>query len=162
MFATPDFWVAVSFFAFLGLVWKAGGFRMIIGALDKRGERIRHELDEAKRLREEAAALLADYQKKRGEAEKEAEEIVSNARSEAERVARDASERLADFVQRRTAAAETRIAQAEAKATQDVRDAATEAAIKASETVLRDQLRGDGSRELLERSLGEVRTKLHS
>jgi len=160
--ATPEFWVAVAFFAFLGIVWKLGGFAAMFGALDKRGERIRRELDEAKRLREEAAALLADYQKKRAGAEAEAEAIVSTARAEAERIARESSQRLADFVKRRTEAAEARIAQAEAKATQDVRDAAAEAAVKASETVLREQLSGQAGADLLGRALGEVRTKLHS
>lgn len=162
MLATPEFWVAVAFFAFLGIVWKLGGFRSMFGALDQRGVRIRRELDEAKRLREEAAVLLAEYQKKHSGAEAEAETIVSNARAEAERIASEASERLADFVKRRTEAAETRITQAEAKATQDVRDAAADAAVKASETVLRDQLRGQAGADLLGRALGEARTKLHS
>lgn len=162
MFATPEFWVAVSFVIFLGIVWKAGAFRSMIGALDNRGQRVRHELDEAKRLREEASALLAEYQKKRGAAEQEAEEIVSNARAEAERVAREASERLTDFVKRRTEAAEFRIAQAEAQATQDVRNVAADAAIQVSETVLRDQLRGAAGQDFVAKSLGEVKAKLHS
>ena len=85
MFFEAEFWVAVAFAIFAAILWKAGAFRQMTDALDQRGKRIQAELDEAKRLREEAARVLADYQKRRTEAEREAEAIVSSAREEAER-----------------------------------------------------------------------------
>ena len=162
MFATPEFWVAAAFFIFMAIVWRMGAFAKMFGAVDARGARIRAELDEARRLREEAAALLADYQRRRSEAEAEATQIVAAAREEAERVGREAHERMTEFVARRTAAAEAKIAQAETQAAQQVRAAAAEAAVKVSEAVLREQVRGQAGEELLSRSLAEVRTKLHS
>ena len=59
MFFEPEFWVAVAFVIFLAIVWKVGGFKAMTGGLDSRAERIRAELAEAQRLRQEAAALLA-------------------------------------------------------------------------------------------------------
>ena len=91
-----------------------------MSGLDKRGNMIRAELEDARILREEAQRVLADYQKKRQEAEAEAAEIVRTARVEAERLAADAQTKLADFVTRRTRMAEQKIAQAEAQATADV------------------------------------------
>ena len=159
---TPEFWVLVSFLLFMGVIWYVGGFARILEGIDSRGRRIRAELDEARRLREEAAAVLAGYTARRAEAEREAAAMVAAAREEAERVGREAHERLTEFVARRTAAAEAKIAQAEAQATQQVRAAAAEAAVKVSEVVLREQVRGPLGQDLLAKSLAEVKTKLHS
>lgn len=162
MLQTPEFWVLVAFVIFMGIAAYAGAFTKMIDALDRRGRLVRAELDEAKRLREEAAAVLADYKRKSQEAEREAEAMIAAAREEAERTAKDAHERMTDFVARRTAAAEAKIAQAEIQATQDVRAAAAEAAVRVSETILREQVRGPLGQELVTRGLGEVKAKLHS
>lgn len=162
MFLEAEFWVAVSFFIFVAIVWKVGGFRAITEGLDQRGKRIRAELDEAKRLREEAAQVLAGYKTRRGEAEKEATEIIAAAKEEAERTAEEAHRRMEDFVRRRTAAAETKIAQAEAQAMAQVRAAAADAAVQASETILRERLAGEAAQELISKSLADVTRKLNS
>lgn len=162
MFLEAEFWVAVSFFIFAAIVWKVGGFRALAEGLDQRGKRIRAELDEAKRLREEAAQVLADYKTRRGEAEKEAAEIVAAAKEEAERTAEEAHRRMEEFVRRRTAAAETKIAQAEAQATAQVRAAAADAAVQVSETILRERMAGEAAQELISKSLADVTRKLNS
>ncbi len=161
MLLEAEFWVAVAFVIFCAIVWKVGGFKALTEGLDSRGKRIQAELDEAKRLREEAASVLAADQRRRGEAEKEAQEILAAAREEAQRTADDAHARMEEFVRRRTAAAETKIAQAEAQASAEVRAAAVEAAVKASETVLRSQLQGQAAEELITRNLADIRGKLH-
>lgn len=162
MFLTPEFWVLVAFVIFMVIAGYAGAFGKITDALDARGRRVRAELDEAKRLREEAAAVLADYKKKAQEAEREAEAMIVAAREEAERVAKEGHERMTEFVARRTAAAEAKIAQAEQSAAQAVRNAAAEAAIKISESVLREEVKGALGQDLLTKGLGEVKSKLHS
>jgi F-type H+-transporting ATPase subunit b len=162
MLYEAEFWVAVAFVIFGAIVWKVGGFTALTQSLDARGKRVQAELDEAKRLRQEAAQVLADYRQRREEAEREAEAIVASAREEAERVARETHERMTDFVTRRTAAAEAKIAQAEVQATAQVRAAAAEAAVRVSETLLREQVRGETAQELLAKSLSDVKSKLHS
>jgi F-type H+-transporting ATPase subunit b len=160
MLHDAEFWVAASFVIFLGIVWWMGGFGAFTQGLDSRGKRIQAELDEARRLREDAARVLEDYKRRQAEAEREAEAIVAGAREDAERIAREGHQRVEDFVARRTAAAETKIAQAEAQAAADVRAAAAEAAVRISETVLRDQLKGERADAFLAKSLSEVRGKL--
>ncbi|MFD0936730.1 ATP F0F1 synthase subunit B [Methylobacterium trifolii] len=157
---TAEFWVAVAFLIFAGIVWKVGGFGIMTKGLDGRAKRVRHELDEAKRLREEAAAVLADYKRRRTEAEREAEAIVAGAREEAQRAAEEGHQRLNDFVARRTKAAETKIAQAEAQAQAQVRAAAADAAVRVSETILKERLQGEAAQGLIRSSLGEVRTRM--
>lgn len=160
MFASAEFWVAIAFLLFWGVMFYYGVPGKLVESLDRRGKRIADELSEAKRLRQDAEALLKEFEQKRGAAEREAAEIVSLAREEAERLAREAQEKIADFVKRRTASAEAKIAQAETQATAEVRAAAVDAAVKASERVLRDELKGPAATSLLERSLGDVRAKL--
>lgn len=162
MLLTAEFWVLVSFLVFVGIAWKMGVFGSMTKGLDSRGNRVRLELDEARRLREEAAAVLADYKRRREEAEKEAETIVANAREEAERAADEGHARLEEFIARRTKAAEQKIAQAETQAAAMVRNAAAEAAVKVSETVLREQYQGANAQDLLKSSLGEVRNRLRA
>lgn len=160
MLFEAETWVAVAFVIFVGVVWYVGGFTTLLDALDSRGKRISAELAEAKRLREDAAAVLADYKRRQAEAEREAEAIVTNARDEAQRLAAEGQQKVADFIARRTAAAEAKIAQAEVQAAAEVRAAAAEAAIQVSETVLRQQMQGAAGEALLAKSLGEIRGKL--
>ena len=112
-------------------------------------------------MKEEAAKLLADYQARRASAEREAQEIVTNARAEAERIAAEAKTRMEDFVVRRTKTAENKIALAEAQALADVRAAAAEAAVTAASTVLSQSVRGSVADDLLAKGIAEVKTKLN-
>lgn len=161
MFFEAEFWVAVSFFIFMGIAWKMGVFTTVANGLDKRGDRIRAELEDARVLREEAQRVLADYQRRRKEAEAEADEIIRAARVEAERLAQEAQAKLADFITRRTRMAEQKIAQAEVQATADVRSAAADAAVRASEQILRKQVSAGAGDRLVEQGLGEMRGKLN-
>ena len=116
MFFEPEFWVAVAFVLLMILFAYLGIHKTVLKALDHRAERIKGELDDARRIKDEAAKLLADYKARRASAEREAEEIISNARAEAERIAADAKAKMEDFVVRRTKTAESKIALAEAQA----------------------------------------------
>ncbi len=86
MFAEAEFWVAVAFVIFVGVLIYFGVHKLITGALDQRSGRIRADLDEARRLKEEAAALLAEYRRKQQSAEREAAQIVAGAKAEADRL----------------------------------------------------------------------------
>lgn len=155
------FWVAIALFIFLGILGYFGVHKKIVGALDARGELVAKELTEARRLRHEAEALLADYETKRKAAEAEAETIVAAAKEEAERLAKEAEEKLADFVARRTKSAEDKITQAESQATSEVRAAVAEAATLAAETILRGQVAGKAAADLVSAGLADVKAKLN-
>ena len=115
---------------------------LIAKSLDERAEAIRKELDEARRLREEAQNLLADYQKKHRNVGQEAEAIVEQARREAEAFAHETRAALKDTLERRTKLAEDKIARAEAQAVDEVRAAAVEMALAAAEKILREKAAG--------------------
>jgi F-type H+-transporting ATPase subunit b len=161
MFFEPEFWVAVAFVILMVLFGYLGIHRTVLQTLDHRSERIKAELDDARRLKEEAAKLLAEYQARRTSAEREAEEIIASARAEAERIAAEANTKMEDFVARRTKTAESKIALAEAQALADVRAAAADAAVAAASTILSQSVKGEVADELLAKGIAEVRAKLN-
>ena len=161
MFTEPEFWVAVAFLIFIGILVYVGVPRMLIGALDDRAKRVQAELDEARRLKEEAQKLLSEYQAKQRQAETEAAGIIEGAKAEAERIAAESKTKMEEFVARRTKVAETKIAQAEAQAIADVRAAAAEAAAAAAEKILTESVKGKVADDLLARGIRDVKTKLN-
>ena len=153
------FWATAALIVFIALIMYLKVPGMITKSLDDRADKIRTDLDEARKLREEAQALLAEYQRKRRDAESEAETIVEAAKREADTLAADAKKKLDEYVERRTKMAEQKIAQAEAQAMQDVKAIAAERAIAASEQVLMSKL-SDGGASLIKSSIAEVKSKL--
>jgi F-type H+-transporting ATPase subunit b len=156
-----EFWVAASFFIFLAILGYVGVHKKIAEALDHRRDRIKAELDEARRLREEAQALLMHYQQKQKEAEGEAAAILTGAKADAERMMIEAEAKMNEFVARRTKVAEAKIAQAEVQAMADVRAAAAEAAVTAAEQILKDTAKGKIAEDLLAAGIEDVRKKLN-
>jgi F-type H+-transporting ATPase subunit b len=155
------FWALIALLLFLFLVFRAKLPSAVAGMLDRRAERIRKDLDEARRLREEAAALLAEYETKRRDAGKEAEEIIARARADAEAYAADTRQKLADMVERRTRMANDRIAQAEAQAIKDVRAAATDLAVAAAERIIAAEAKGEQAAKLIEDSIAGLKKRLN-
>jgi F-type H+-transporting ATPase subunit b len=156
-----EFWVAVAFVLFMVVLGYFGVHRTLIDTLDKRRARIKAELDEARRLREEAEKLLADYQRKQDEAQQEAQGIVAGAKAEAESMAAEAEAKLVEFVARRTKMAETKIAQAEEQALADVRSAAAEAAVNAAERILAQAAHDKVAESLIAQGIEDVKKNLN-
>lgn len=156
-----EFWVAVAFVLFVAGMGYLGVHKMVAKSLDERADKIKAELDEARKLKDEAAQLLAEYQRKRQEAEAEAQDIIAGAKAEAERLAIEAKAKIEEFIARRTKMAETKIAQAEAQATADVRAAAADAAIAAAEKILTQETKGQLAGELIAKGIEDIRKKLN-
>lgn len=161
MFAQPETWVAIAFLLLMGVFAYVGVHRTVLSALDRRSARIKNELDDARRLKDEAARLLADYKARHASAEREAQDIIASAKAEAERIAAEAKAKMEDFVARRTKSAEGKIASAEAQAIADVRAAAADAAIAAASSILSKSVKGQLADELLAQGVSEVRSKLN-
>lgn len=154
-------WATVALFIFLGIVVYLKVPGMISKSLDARATKIRGDLDEARRLREEAQSLLAEFQKKRKEAEQEAADIVTAAKREAEMLLGEAHKKTDEYVARRTAMAEQKIAQAERDAVTEVRSSAVDIAIEAARKLLADNPEIKAGEELFKSSLKELKSKLN-
>ena len=154
-----EFWVLVAFILFVGfMVWKAR--KALVGGLDTRAARIKAEIDEAQRLREEAQALLADYQKKQREALGEAQAMVKQAEEEGKRVRAKAETDLAAAMKRREQQALDRIAQAEAQALSEVRNLAADLAVAATQKILIEKLDTAKAQALVSDAIAELPRRL--
>jgi F-type H+-transporting ATPase subunit b len=156
----PEYWVLISFLIFCGILAYMGVPGAIGKALDGRADKIKSELDEARRLREEAQSLLEDYKRKQRDAETEARAIVDAAKREAEALAADTRKSLAEMVERRTKSAEEKIARAEAQAVSEVKATAVDRAIAAAEKILATRAAGSGA-ALIDASIADLKGKLN-
>ena len=156
-----EFWVAVAFGVFVLILLYYRVPNLVAKSLDDRAEAIRKELDEARRLREEAQTLLADYQKRHRNVGQEADAIVEQARREAEAFAHETRVSLKDALERRTKQAEDKIARAETQAVDEVRAAAIDVAMAAAERILREKTAGSSGASLIDQSIRDLKGRLN-
>jgi F-type H+-transporting ATPase subunit b len=154
-------WVAIAFFLFLGVLGYFGVHHRLLRGIDDRRDRIKAELDEARRLKDEAQSLLASYRRKQQEVEHEAAAIIASAKAEAERLAAEAESKLEELIGRHTRVAEDKIKQAEAQAVADVRSAAADAAVTAAQSILARTVKDNVADNLLTAGIAEVKAKLN-
>jgi F-type H+-transporting ATPase subunit b len=151
-----SFWVAVPLILFLAFVINKGALKAINASLDKRAEDIKNDLDEARRLREEAQTLLASYNRKQKGAEEQAEAIIEQAKHDAELMAANARKDLSERLERRAAQAEAKIAAAEAQAMAEVKAKAADMALEAAEKVLRSNLKATDHSALVKDGIAQM------
>lgn len=156
-----NFIVLLAFLLFIAVLiyFKVPG--MLAGMLDKRAEGIRSELDEARSIREDAQKLLASYERKQQEVKDQAERIVAHAKEEANLAADAAKKDIEVSIARRLAAAEDRIASAQASAVKDVRDRAATVAVAAAREVFAKQMSSQDADRMIDDSISTVGAKLH-
>lgn len=159
--SNTDFVVLLAFLLFVGVLLKAGVPGLLTAQLDKRAEGIQSDLDEARKLREEAQALLASYERKQQEVTEQAARIVEHAKAEAVEAAEQAKIDLKASIARRLQAAEDQIASAEAAAVKEVRDRAIAVAIGAAGDVIAKQMSAADANALIDSAIADVEAKLH-
>lgn len=157
----PEFWVAVSFFLFVGLVLYLQVHKKLAAVLDARAEQIAKEIEEARSLREEAEAVLADYRRKQGDVEKETKAIVDLAMKEARSLAAETQASMKEKFDRRIKLAEDKIGRAQEDAVRDVRAAAVNAAVGAAENVIAAKLTAEKAGKLVSDSIAALKSKLN-
>lgn len=157
----PAFFVLIAFAIVIGVFWKAGLHKTIASGLDKRAHKIADELDQARKLREEAQELLAQYQRRQREAEDEAKGIIEQARRDAERHAVESREKINAQIERRAKAAEDKIARAEAQAIAEVRGQIADLAIETARNIIIQRMDQGAQAALVEKAISELRGKLN-
>lgn len=161
LFGEPTFWVFVAFLIVIGVFARAGLHKMMAAGLDKRANRIADEINEARKMREEAQELLAQYQRRQREAETEAAAIIEQAKKDAKILAAEARDKINAQMERRAKAAEDKIARAEAQALSEVRGRAADVAIEAAREIIRERMDTGAQNAFIEKSIAELRGKLN-
>jgi F-type H+-transporting ATPase subunit b len=156
----PETWIAAAFVVFFVLVSRPIG-KAIAKILDERSAKIKNDLDEARRLRDEAQALLAQYAAKQKDAAREAADILTHAREEADIFRKEAAANLTAALARRERMALDKITQAEAQAVAEVRSQAVDLAVVAAQRILEEQMKGPRAGGLIDQAIAELDRKLH-
>lgn len=160
LFADPAFWVGLAFVVVIAGAFRPA-YRAITTSLDTRAAGIKSRLEEARKLREDAQAMLAEYQRKQKEALREAEDILAQARSEAERLHKKGLETLEESIERREQQAKERIAQAESQAVREVRAQAVDVALAAAAKVIAERLDDSSRATLVDAAIKDLPQRLH-
>jgi len=155
------FWTLVALLIFLGFVVYLKVPGRVTKLLDDRAEKISNELDDARKLREEAQALLASYQRKQREAQQEADDIVEAAQAEAKRLIEETRADIAAQLERRTKMAEEKIAQAEAQAMTEVQAVAADTAVEAARTIISEKIDAGADAKLVDEDISALSGKLN-
>ena len=159
LLSDPTFWTLIAFVIFVAAVFRPVK-KALLGGLDSRIDEIRSEVEQAQKLREEAQALLASYQRKQREAAQEAEDIIKRAKEDAELHRAEAERELAAMLKRQEELSVEKIAQAEATAVQEVREMAVDLAIAATEKIVVEKVSGQLSDKLVDEAIAELPQKL--
>lgn len=156
----PAFWVGLAFIAAVAMIYKPL-MRSAAATLDGRAGEIRRQIEEARKLREDAQALLADYQRRQRDAMAEAEKIIQTAKDEARRIKAETETDLVKSIERRKQQALDRIAQSEAQAIAQVRNTAVDVALDAAEALMRDTLTDAQRRAMADHAIQELPKRLN-
>jgi F-type H+-transporting ATPase subunit b len=162
MLADPEFWVAVGLVLFIALLLYLKVFRKLGAALDSRADEIRRQLEDARRLREEAEAILKEYMRKQRDAEREAEDIIAQAKRDAESYARETRAAFEEMLKRRAKLAEDKIARAEAQVIDEVRNRAVDIAAAAAQEMIKAQLSSESANAFIDGGIKTAGIKLSS
>lgn len=155
-----EFWFAISVLIFVALLWRPAK-RFLIGGLDARAARIRDELAAASGLREEAERTLVSLRLREREAAAEAEQIITHAKAEAERIAADSARAMQEALQRRQRLAEERIAQEQAHAVAEIRALTVDVAVAAARRVITAELNEPRGAALIDAAIADLPERLH-
>ena len=161
MLQDPTFWVAIAFLGFIALLVYFKVPPLVAKQLDARADKIRNELEEAKKLREDAQALFADYQRRQHDAMQTAEDIVARAKEDAEILRKESIKELEANLTRRQELAEIKIRQAEEKAVAEVQGIAVDVAIAAAARLMQDGLKGDKADALIDQNISGLEKQLN-
>ena len=154
-----ELWLLIALIILIAIIYKPLT-RVILGALDGHASRVRAELEEAKRLREEAQSLLAEHQRQLARGEEQARAIVDHAKAEATRQTERHRQELELSLRRRTELAQARIAQEEARAIQELRAHTASLAVRTAERLLAEEMDGQHANALLDQAIAEIGRKL--
>jgi F-type H+-transporting ATPase subunit b len=161
MFKDPETWVAIAFLLFVALILYLKVPGKVTKLLDGRAEAIARELEEARKLRAEAEAILADYKRRAGTAEAEAAAILAQAEREATAYAKEAREAFDEAIARRLSVAEQKIKLEEEKARKQIRAQAAELAVAAAEHLIEQKVTGNVAETMVSASLDRIKKRLH-
>ncbi len=155
-----NFWVLLGFLIFVAFVYKRAA-TIVTTKLDERADNIRKQIEEARTLREEAQAMLAQYQRQQRDAEKAAAGLVADAKVQADNLLKQAQVDAEAAAERQKKMAEARIAQMEAHAVAEIRAVAAEVAVQATRSLIEQNMDAGKANTILADSIEKLPSRIN-
>ena len=134
------FWVAISFFIFLGVLFYFKVPQKVFGALNESINKIKKDIDEAEKLKEEAKNILSEYEAKLSKSKVEVDLMIKNAQKESETNIIKINDQFYSIFENRKKMAEDKIKQMKLQATKDIKNYSVEVAIIALEKIIKNSV----------------------
>ena len=153
-------WVAIGFILFILLLIYFKIPNQIIKILDDRSKKIKDELDEAKRLREEAQTILSEYQKKNTEAEQTAKTIIDNAKKLSKNYEKEAKDKFDQNVVRKKKLLDEKLNRLENDVINQIKDNITDIVLETvKNSVKGNNIKPKVSQEIIDQGIEQIGEK---
>ena len=152
-------WVAIAFVTFFILVGKKG-FSVLINILDKRKELVENEIEEAKKLKEQAQDELNASLKKQKVIINEIEDILNEAKEAAKKIKIDAEIKAAEIVKRKEEQAKQKINASETEIINQIKEIASKVVILSSEEYIKENINKNISKDIFSKTTKEINSKI--
>ena len=157
LFFTNTFWALIAFIIFILLLLYLKLHHSLKNYLEQRARKIEQNLTSARQVREEAQALLAEYEKKRLEVTQEAQSLLENAKTQAELLVKEEKEKAESHIAWRLQMAEQRINQMEQEAIKEIRAELVDCSIAAARKILQETLTASDLEKICDNSLEKIK-----
>ena len=160
MIIDATFWVAVSFFIFIGILVYFKIPQKVIDILNENIKVIQGEIDDAEKLKDESKNILSEYEKKIANAKAEVKTMLDEATDEAEKHILKTNEEFFNQMENRKKNTEDRIKQIKNQALKDIKNASVKIAINSVESLLKNSLDKNKLNKIFTASIEETKSAL--
>ena len=154
------FWVAISFFIFLGVLIYLKIPQKINNSLTEQINKMKKELDEAEKLKVEAKNLLSNYESKIDKSKKEVLDIINLAKKESEKTILEKTEKFHQTMENKKKNAEQKISQMKKNALKDIKNISVKISMDAVEHLIKNSIDKNKLEKLYTKSLEQAKTSL--
>ena len=160
MIINASFWVAASFFIFIGFLIYLKIPNKINISLNNKIDEIKKELEESKKLKEEAKKLLSHYENKIDKSKKETKEIIEISRTQSEKMILDKMDKFHQMIEAKKQNAESKIIQMKENALKDIKNLSIKISVKTAENIIKNSIDKNKLGNLYLKNLEQIKTKL--
>ena len=160
MIIDATFWVAISFFIFIGGLIYLKVPQKINNSLADQIKSIKKELDEAEKLKVESKNLLSNYENKIDKSKKEAQEIINIAKKDSEKTILENTKKFHQIMENKKKNAEQKITQMKENALKDIKNISVNISMQTVEHLIKNSIDKNKLEKLHENSLEQAKVSL--
>ena len=156
-FYQPSSWVFIAFIIFISITIYLKVPNMVTKLLDEQINKIRNDLDDARKLKEDANSLLAEYERKIESANKEAENIINQAKKNSKIYEENSNKKIEEIISRSEKQSIEKIQQAQKSAINKINEEIINKSVEAAEKIISRNMNDQNNNKLFESSVNQIK-----